>query len=107
MQRRWMNITPIVALFCLGHGLIGPVQADVDVENLVPGLVTTYRDGNSPPHEFVALEPTVALNLKADEAPHPRLNGANGTYVWKGYINLLRAGNYRFQRACAETSRSQ
>ena len=31
------------------------------------------------------------------EAAHPRLLADGGTVVWKGYVNILRSGNYRFQ----------
>jgi mono/diheme cytochrome c family protein len=71
-----------------------PVAADA----LRPGLVTTYRDTAAPaPREVVRLEPTVALALKADEAPHPRLGAEGGTVRWEGYLNVARAGNYHFR----------
>jgi mono/diheme cytochrome c family protein len=82
-----------LALFLL---VVGAVRAaDVNVDDLRPGLVTTHQDGSK--RQVVRLEPTVALNLKAGEATHPRLAADGGGIVWKGYINILRAGNYRFQ----------
>ncbi len=57
------------------------------------GLVTTHRD--SAGTEVVALEPAVALELKAGEAPHPRLR-ADGRTVWKGLLTVPAAGAYRF-----------
>ncbi len=66
-------------------------------EDLKRGLVTTYRDTAKPtPAEAIRLEPTVALALKAGEAPHWRLRGDGGTAVWQGYLNVLRGGKYRF-----------
>src|SRR5262249_45976543 len=50
----------------------------------------------SPVVEIVQLEPTMALALKAGEAAHPRLSADRGAIRWQGYLNILRAGNYRF-----------
>jgi mono/diheme cytochrome c family protein len=61
------------------------------------GLVATYRDDSRPqPREVVRLEPTVALALKAGEAPHPRLAGTGGTARWQGFLAVARGGKYRF-----------
>jgi mono/diheme cytochrome c family protein len=69
----------------------------VDVEDLRPGLVPTYRDpGKDKPVEITLLEPTIALAWKKDEAGHPRLSPQGGTVRWQGYLNVLRAGTYRF-----------
>jgi mono/diheme cytochrome c family protein len=73
--------------------------ADMDNKEvkLLPGLVTTYRDTAKPaPTEIIRLEPTIALALKAGEAPHPALAADGGTARWAGQINVLRAGAYRF-----------
>lgn len=70
--------------------------ADVDVEDLRPGLVAAYRDAAQPPVEIVRLEPTVALSWKAGETAHPRLAADGGSADWTGYINILRAGTYKF-----------
>lgn len=67
----------------------------VDVEDLKPGLVAIYRDGAKPPVEIVRLEPTVALNWKANETAHPRLAAEGGSVEWQGHVNVLRAGTYR------------
>jgi cytochrome c553/cytochrome c551/c552/mono/diheme cytochrome c family protein len=72
------------------------IQGDFQPD-LFAGLVTVYTDKASPPVEITRLEPTVALALHADEAPHPRLRSDGGTVVWKGYINVIRSGNYHFQ----------
>ncbi|MBV9122566.1 MAG: c-type cytochrome, partial [Planctomycetes bacterium] len=77
-----------------------PTRADegaIAVEDLRPGLVTEYRDEGRPPVTVVRLEPTIALALNRGEAPHPRLQGDGGSAHWEGYLNVLRAGNYRFQ----------
>src|SRR5205814_2737443 len=48
------------------------------------------------PTGILQREPTIALALKAGEAPHPRLAADGGTVRWQGYIKILRAGPYRF-----------
>jgi mono/diheme cytochrome c family protein len=63
-----------------------------DAEELLRGLVATYSDGTT----ITRIEPTVALSLKAGEAPHPRLKADGGKYEWHGFLNLLRGGKYRF-----------
>jgi cbb3-type cytochrome oxidase cytochrome c subunit len=61
-------------------------------------LVTTYRGpGDSKAVSFTCLEPTVALRLGADEAPHPRLPASGGSATWEGYLVVFRRGDYRFQ----------
>lgn len=67
----------------------------VDEDALRPGLVTTYTDPAGV--EIVRLEPTVALAVKAGEAPHPRLKAEGFKIQWQGYVNTLRAGEYRFR----------
>jgi cytochrome c551/c552 len=84
-----------LALFLLVGGAVR--SADVDIDDLKPGLIATHQDAAKTPRQVVRLEPTVALNLKAGEATHPRLSADGGSIVWKGHINILRAGNYRFQ----------
>jgi mono/diheme cytochrome c family protein len=84
----------------LAAGWYVPAKAadPVDADNLRPGLITTLRDLTKPvPVEIVRLEPTVALACKAGEAPHPRLAAGGGTVRWEGYLNVLRAGAYRFR----------
>jgi mono/diheme cytochrome c family protein len=83
--------------FVLTLVLIFPLPAraaDVDVDDLSPGLVTTYCDDAG--LALSRIEPTVALALKAGEAPHPRLTAKDTTARWEGYVNVLRPGIYRF-----------
>jgi mono/diheme cytochrome c family protein len=70
-----------------------PQTEPVKEEDLRSGLVATHRDAAN--REVVQLEPTIALALKAGEAAHPRL-AADGSVRWQGYLNVLRAGDYRF-----------
>jgi mono/diheme cytochrome c family protein len=73
-------------------------DAPPEPEDLRRGLVTTYRDNARPkPVEIVRLEPTIALALGEGEAAHPQLAADAGTVTWKGYLNVLRAGKYRFR----------
>jgi mono/diheme cytochrome c family protein len=75
-----------------------PAAGAVDTDALRPGLVATYRDTAKPTAtEIVRREATIALALKAGEAPHPRLAADGGTVGWEGYLNVVRAGNYRFR----------
>src|SRR5262245_37591772 len=72
-------------------------SADVDLDDLRPGLIATYRDMAKPTSiEFVKVDPTIAIHWKAGEAAHPRLAADGGSVEWQGYVNILRAGNYRF-----------
>src|SRR5687767_14986129 len=70
-------------------------QGQVESDQLRRGLVVTHRDEART--ELVRLEPTVALNLKAGDAPHPRLSAGSGSALWEGFINLTRADTYRFR----------
>jgi mono/diheme cytochrome c family protein len=73
-------------------------ESDVADDERHPGLIATYRDNGKPtPVEVTRLEPTLALALGKDEAPHPRLASDGGTVHWEGTLNILRAGGYRFQ----------
>ena len=86
----------LLVLACAGRGR--GAAAAPEPEDLRRGLITTFQDQARPaPSEVVRLEPTIALALKDGEAAHPRLLGDGGTVVWKGYLNVLRSGNYRFQ----------
>jgi mono/diheme cytochrome c family protein len=69
-------------------------QEKVEVEDLRLGLVVTYTD--KAPTAVTQLDPIPALALKPGEAPHPRMRADGGTAVWQGYVNILRAGEYRF-----------
>jgi mono/diheme cytochrome c family protein len=69
----------------------------VEIEELRPGLLATFRDNTKPtPREVLQLEPTIALSLKTGEAPHPRLAADGGTVSYRGYLNVLRPSAYRF-----------
>ena len=90
--RRCGVVAALLILACAGRGKA------VESEELRRGLVTTFQDAARPaPAEVVRLEPTVALALQAGEAAHPRLRPDGGTVVWKGYLNVLRSGPYRFR----------
>jgi mono/diheme cytochrome c family protein len=93
---------PGLVLSTLTTCLLGPAAGRAAEKALKPndlrrGLVAVYRDAGKPPAETTRLEPTIALALKAGEAPHPRLRADGGTVRWSGYINVVRAGRYRFQ----------
>jgi mono/diheme cytochrome c family protein len=100
------NLEQIVVLN--QNGVWEVKEPEVAAGDLRRGLVTTYRDNAKPnPVEITRLEPTVALSLKAGESPHPRLAADGGTAVWKGHLNVLRAGKYRFQVMLRGTFRLQ
>jgi mono/diheme cytochrome c family protein len=89
-----------LALIAAWFGAGEPVRAEEPpaAEDLRRGLVTTYRDDARPnPTEIVRLEPTVALALGPGEAAYPRLGAGGGAVQWKGYLNVLRGGAYRFR----------
>ena len=93
------RITRRLLTLALFTGLLATAsRASADepkVADLHHGLVATYRDASKT--EIQRLEPTVALALKAGESAHPRLDGKSETVEWKGYLNVLRGGNYRFR----------
>jgi cbb3-type cytochrome oxidase cytochrome c subunit len=100
MPRLALGLTLALAALAGWPALVCRAAPDQDVtdDDLRPGLVTTYRDGaGASPVEVTRLEPTFALSLGAGEAAHPRLAADGGTAHWEGYLNVLRAGNYRFQ----------
>jgi mono/diheme cytochrome c family protein len=83
--------------FCLGTLSLSRA-ADVDAEDLRPGLVAIYRDAARPkPVEITRIEPALGFTLKAGESFHPRLAPDGETVRWEGYLNVLRAGTYRFR----------
>src|SRR5579859_3342008 len=95
MKRFFIGATAGLVLTFAASGVCR--AADVEPENLRRGLIATYRNNAGPnPAEVVQLDPTIALALKANEAAHPRLGVDGGTVVWQGYVNILRAGAYRF-----------
>ncbi len=95
---RWVaaGAAALLLTACAGRGRAA--DAAPEPEDLHRGLVTVFQDQAKPtPAEVVRLEPTVALALGAGEAAHPSLQADGGTVVWKGYLNVLRGGNYQFQ----------
>lgn len=80
----------IIVLMPLSNANAQPVNET----DLRPGLAATFRDSGK--GEVVQLEPTIGLALKAGEAAHPRLSADGGSVRWEGFVNVLRAGNYRF-----------
>jgi mono/diheme cytochrome c family protein len=95
-QSRHLGVA-VVGLVLVLLGLGRAAARDVDVDDLQPGLVTTYRDTAKPTaNEIIQLEPTIALAMKAGEASHPRLAADGGTVRWQGYIKILRPAAYRF-----------
>jgi mono/diheme cytochrome c family protein len=92
LSRRWTAFLLIPLYTAL---IVKPARA-IEPEDLRRGLLTTHKDTAKPSVEVMRLEPTVALSLKANESPHPRLRADSGSTVWVGYLNLLREGDYRF-----------
>jgi cytochrome c551/c552 len=88
MARRCLVLAVIIAFSPAG------LAADIDPEQLRPGLIATFRDGAG--RELTRLEPLIALNLGKDEAPHPRLAAGGEAIRWEGYLNLQQGGDYRF-----------
>src|SRR5262245_11934736 len=72
----------------------GVRAADVNIDDLKPGLAAVYRDGASV--EIARVDPTVGFVWKAGEAAHPRLAADGGSVAWDGFLNVLRPGEYRF-----------
>lgn len=72
--------------------------ADIDPDKLRRGLVASYSSSSRSPEKLMRIDPVVAISLKANEAAHPQLApaGGGGTVTWIGYVNITRAGNYRF-----------
>ncbi len=70
--------------------------------DLKPGLVFTATEVayGKKPFTVSRVEPTVALNLAAGEAPHPRSAGGF-QFHWRGYINIFQPGKYRFDAIVA------
>ncbi len=102
-QWNWRGLGMVVLLGLVVAARVRPGAA-LDAEDqpdparaLQPGLITTYRDTATPnPNQFTTVEPTIALSLKAEEAPHPRLRADSFTARWEGQLKVLRKGKYRF-----------
>jgi cbb3-type cytochrome oxidase cytochrome c subunit len=94
-SRPSLTLAAILLLACAAWLLPRPsATAQVQREDLRPGLVATYRDPSGV--EIVQLDPAIALTLHAGEAPHPRLAADKGTIRWQGYLNVFRPSDYKF-----------
>src|SRR5262245_55227858 len=83
-------------LFALVLVLPASVAHAIEPSDLKPGLIASYSDGpKGGAREAMRLEPTVAIALAKGETPHPSL-ASGSVMVWKGYINIARAGKYKF-----------
>ena len=80
--------TTVSILISSAHG-----GGAIDVEDLKPGLVAEISDGTT---TVSNLQPSVVVFLGKGESFHPQLSGERGTAQWKGYLNLLRKGEYQF-----------
>jgi mono/diheme cytochrome c family protein len=82
-------------------GTLPAAAQPINRADLKPGLVFTEDTVayGAKQFTFSRIEPTVALNLAAGEAPHPR--SAGGIFHWRGYINILQPGKYRFDAVVA------
>ncbi len=76
--------------------LAAPAARAVDPSELKPGLVAAYT--GLPDGSVTRLDPAPALTLAVGESVHPRLKGV-GVATWTGYVNVTRAGKYRFSAA--------
>jgi mono/diheme cytochrome c family protein len=95
MQRRAATLVVLLAA-AFGFELTATAVYKFDIEDIRPGLVATYTDPGAENATITKLEPTIALVLGNGEAAHPRLSASGGMIRWQGYINILRAGPYRF-----------
>src|SRR5260370_28495383 len=66
-----------------------------EARELRRGLVASFT-GLARGQQIMSLEPTVALALKDNEAPHPRLACDEFAAEWAGQINVRPDGTYRF-----------
>lgn len=82
-----------VTLCCLVIGAGFSWAADIEPEDLTSGLLAQFTDGKT---TLTRIDPIIGFTLAAGEAPHPKLNGQNGTYSWSGYVKILQAGSYQF-----------
>lgn len=95
--RRWQWAGPALmvglgAVFFLTREQ--PSAAQVNREDLRPGLVAVYRDGAGT--EVTQLDTAIAVALRAEEAAHPRLATQGGMTTWEGYLNVFRPSDYTF-----------
>ncbi|MFO0798085.1 MAG: hypothetical protein U0804_11470 [Gemmataceae bacterium] len=90
MTRRVLAAAALLAL--------APAARAVEPSDLKPGLVATYKDAAG--QSLVRLDPAPAVSLAAGEAVHPRQKGLD-TATWTGFVNVTRAGKYRFSATVA------
>lgn len=87
----------LVPVFLLLAVLIPRLEREAvyaqDPEDLLPGLVATYRSGEQ---VVGRLEPRPAFYLKEGQCPHPELVPNGWSAHWVGYLRVLRPGSYRF-----------
>jgi cbb3-type cytochrome oxidase cytochrome c subunit len=78
---------------------MSPVVADHDEHGemvRLPGLIATYHPPGGDQAVFTRYDATPAFLLSADEAPDPRLPSHGWTVQWRGVLEILRPGTYRF-----------
>src|SRR5262249_29554224 len=69
-----MSLRPLaLAMLVLVGAALSGRAADLNIDDLKPGLVAVYKDFATPPVEIVRIVPTVGFTWKAGEAAHPRL----------------------------------
>ena len=67
-------------------------------EDLLPGLVATYRDRG---HGVKVIAPAPRFYLAPEESVHPAIAAAFDA-EWTGLISVVQAGNYRVESGPAE-----
>jgi len=97
--RSWSRYLVVLLILGLLGGQNHSILA-VEPGELKPGLVAVYQEPagikkGDTPRSIVRLESTVAVLLDQGETVHPRLETL-GNARWLGYVNVVRAGNYRF-----------
>ena len=93
-----LALTRRIALFLAAVAVFTAVHAQEDeVERIrLPGLIATYRLVGHEQPAFVRMDAAPAFLLAADEAPDPRLPSQGWTAEWRGVLEVLRPGKYRF-----------
>jgi mono/diheme cytochrome c family protein len=92
-----MNVIYLASGTILFPALLVSGQVDASDTNVSAGLVATYRAASgSNSVEVCRIEPTIAFYLRPGESPHPRIASGAWQGEWRGHIQVLRAGAYRF-----------
>lgn len=88
---------PRFLLAVLGLAFALPAARAVEPADLKPGLVVTFSEyaNGASGTQITRVEPTVAAAWAEKETPHPRMKRSELS-VWRGYINIVRAGKYTF-----------